>query len=518
MNKVVKDDQPCPNCPSTDAYHVYADGSGFCFSCNKPTFPKSYSPTMFKEEPLQDRGIPLGVADKFGFTQFVADDGEVIFHKYTYPTGKVKYRRCKDKHFWMEGTGVVPALGGLGLYDPGTHRAAVVVEGEVDAASAYHILNHKMANERPVYWLTSASIPNRAEVRKEIYNELSKYEEVILAFEDDEAGKKAKETLAGILPNKVYIAPLTIHKDANEYLTNGKADDFKRAVNNRSRYVAEFVYTGESRFREILDDPETEFYIPTPFTKLNERIRGLPLGHVVLVAGPEGLGKTELLRSFEYKVVSEAPDYPIGICHFEEPKKTVLRGLACYQTLENFRDPDNPKSTDDTISALDGYMDRINLVDFYKIKEEMNVPAFLSKLDYLHKVCGVRYFFFDPINQLRPEGQDETLVKFLDGIAMGAAKFAVENNCCIVWSAHVNDDGETRDSRMIGKACSIRIDIERDKMSENEIAKNTTHFYVSKNRPYSNTGNGGVGVFDPDTFTIADGFVETTEQKKEFPF
>jgi len=513
MNKVLKDDQPCPKCPSTDAYHLYEDGSGWCFSCNRGTFPKDYHPKLFTEAPLSDRGIPSKIGEKFAFSQFADKEGNVIFHAYHYPGGKTKYRRCKDKHFWMEGEGKMPGLGGIGLYDPGTHRAAVVVEGEVDGASAYHILNKGQANERPVYWLTSASIPQRAEVRKEIYDELSKYEEVILAFENDEAGKKAKETLASLLPNKVYVAPLTIHKDANEYLTNGKADEFKRAVTNRSRYVAEFVYTGEARFREILDDPETEFYIPTPFSKLNERIRGLPLGHVVLVAGPEGLGKTELLRSFEYEVLTKAKDYPIAVVHFEEPKKTVLKGLACYQAMENFRDPDNPRDTDSTLRALDGFLDNLYLVDFYKIKEEMNVAAFLSKLDYLHNVCGVRYFFFDPINQLRPENQDETLVKFLDGIAMGAAKFAVENNCCIVWSAHVNDEGETRDSRMIGKACSIRIDIDRDKMAVDETAKNTTAFYVSKNRPYSNTGHGGFAYFDPSTFTLSDQTFEANEGK-----
>lgn len=31
--------EPCPNCPSSDAYWVYPDGHGYCFSCKTPTFP-----------------------------------------------------------------------------------------------------------------------------------------------------------------------------------------------------------------------------------------------------------------------------------------------------------------------------------------------------------------------------------------------------------------------------------------------------------------------------------------------
>lgn len=31
--------EACPNCPSSDAYWVYPDGHGYCFSCKTPTFP-----------------------------------------------------------------------------------------------------------------------------------------------------------------------------------------------------------------------------------------------------------------------------------------------------------------------------------------------------------------------------------------------------------------------------------------------------------------------------------------------
>lgn len=33
--------EACPNCPSSDAYWVYPDGHGYCFSCKTPTFPST---------------------------------------------------------------------------------------------------------------------------------------------------------------------------------------------------------------------------------------------------------------------------------------------------------------------------------------------------------------------------------------------------------------------------------------------------------------------------------------------
>jgi hypothetical protein len=58
---------------------------------------------------------------------------------------------------------------------------------------------------------------------------------------------------------------------------------------------------------------------------------------------------------------------------------------------------------------------------------------------------------------------------------------------------------------MISKACSVRINIERDLLSDSDARRNTTVISVSKNRPFATTGKAGVAVFDTKTFTMQQG-------------
>lgn len=47
---VILANQPCPNCPSSDAYMLYSDGHGFCFSCQTYTKPEDDPEKSVKEE------------------------------------------------------------------------------------------------------------------------------------------------------------------------------------------------------------------------------------------------------------------------------------------------------------------------------------------------------------------------------------------------------------------------------------------------------------------------------------
>ena len=56
----MKQHQPCPqkDCDSSDAYTLYDDGHGWCFSCDKGTFPKRIKPADFERKIVDGfRGI-----------------------------------------------------------------------------------------------------------------------------------------------------------------------------------------------------------------------------------------------------------------------------------------------------------------------------------------------------------------------------------------------------------------------------------------------------------------------------
>jgi len=222
---------------------------------------------------------------------------------------------------------------------------------------------------------------------------------------------------------------------------------------------------------------------------------------VTLITGTEGLGKTEILRAFEVEALKQG--IPIGVLHLEETKDTLYRGLACYPLEKNTRDPDEPVDVDEVVGALKKLTNNFENLFVFEFKKDPDVNDVMEQINYLVHVCGCRYIFIDPVNQFDPIDEKTTKVQFLDSLSKKMEKYVVNNPCGLVWTAHINDEGGTRDSRMIGKACSVRIKIERDLMSDNDTERNTTRLYVSKNRPFTKTGAAGGLFFDEATFTIS---------------
>lgn len=499
---LVEAKQPCPfeGCHSSDAYHVYEDGD-WCYSCGRGSS---------KQKSIKDcvsvtttfRKVEDAVGLSLGFESLAtkSDVKDVLYRKYVYPEG-IKYRNVKAKKFWSEGT--IPALGGTWLYNAGSSRTVCIVEGEEDAAA------FKTACDLPVVWLTSAAI--KTSERKEIYDYLEKFSKIVLCFENDEAGKKAKQVLGTMLGGKVYEASLTKYKDASDYVQNDAQQDLFYAVLNAKVFTADFVFNSDSDFEDILNDETTNAVIPTPFSKLNKLMPGLPLGHIVLLTGMEGLGKTEILRSFEYHQAKNYPQYPLSVTHHEESKKDTLKGFGSYHMGINTKDPENKITNEQVLGSLKEINSNNNLF-ITDIGEGNDVGDIMDRFKYLVTVLGVKVIYVDPINQFTPPDHGEANVtKFLDNLAQRMGKFVVEHQVCCVWTAHVNDEGKTRDSRMISKAASIRIDITRDLMAEEEEVRNTTTLSVTKNRPFAKTGVATSLLFDTKSFTLI-------EQDKELPF
>src|SRR5260370_37394448 len=88
----------------------------------------------------------------------------------------------------------------------------------------------------------------------------------------------------------------------------------------------------------------------------------------------------------------------------------------------------------------------------------------------------------------------------LDEISTRLEMMVKELDFVLIVVSHVNDFGQTRSSRAIGKVSDIRIDLSRD------LAQGSTETYVtvSKNRYCGKTGSAGILTFDPGTYTLSE--------------
>ena len=485
----------CPYCPAHGCYSEWANGGYYCHSCKIKSKGGTMTEADIEEEAYQNiRGISESVCETYKVTVGLDSLGKPVRHTYPYPH-KDKYRWLPKDFSHNKGFSN-DHLFGMDKFNASSGRTITVVEGELDALSAYQMLGCKW----PVVSLPNASLSKA--LLENCHSYLNSFASIAVCTDNDAAGIAVANKLSRTFPGKVYKVSLTKHKDANAFLQAGDQKDFMFAWVNRERYVPSDIFNTKTQFRKILDDEETNTYIPTPITDFNDLCKGLMQGHLTVLTGPEGQGKTEVMRMLEADILMNHTDIPIAMLHMEESKKTCLLSLASYVLKTNLRDPDHTVPKDRVQEAVDSLSDAGNMY-FFELGIDEDPLTILEKVRFLTEVYGCKYIFIDPIQQLSyGKTKDSTEEQMLSQISVQLERLATEFNVGIVVTSHVNDDGQTRSSRMIGKSASVRIDIKRDHMNPDPDVRNRTVLSVSKNRPIGPTGYAGTLVFDPETFIL----------------
>ena len=242
----VKYHQPCPLCSSSDAASINDDGSAYCFSCDarinnyqeliggsvkdnikefKVHKNNSVNDIEGSFAALTDRGISLDTAKKYNVKSISNSNGEIVRHFYPYYIASeiTSYKiRGVDKHFTWRGNSQ-----GTGLFGESIFKASgkfiTLVEGECDAMAAYELLGSKW----PVVSLKSGAAGAVRDIKKSI-EFLEKFDNIIIYFDNDKAGRDAAKKVARLLtPGKAKILSLPDDfKDANEMLKAARIQSY----------------------------------------------------------------------------------------------------------------------------------------------------------------------------------------------------------------------------------------------------------------------------------------------------
>ena len=175
--------------------------------------------------------------------------------------------RTKDKKFSIVGDAKAMTLFGSHLWSNG--KKIVVTEGEIDAMSVSQVQNNK--------WPT-VSVPNGAQSAKKAiiknYDYLTKFDEIILMFDDDKAGRNAALECAEVLPvGRVKLASCAPYKDANDALLAGDAQSVIQAIFQARDYRPDGIVTAVD-VRSSIGVSEAVSEIIYPYTRLNEITKG----------------------------------------------------------------------------------------------------------------------------------------------------------------------------------------------------------------------------------------------------
>ena len=507
-SKPIKTHQPCPMCDSSDAFTLYDDGHGYCFSCEK-----TYKPKLETHEAMEKddktyvynfcswRGVSAKTMERFGVsTKLDPDTKQPVEIGFIYPNGAVKIRDLrKDKAFHWKGPASQATLFGKDKFPAGSAKAITIVEGELDALSVYEMLG-----DYPVVSVRSASSAKK-DCSKEL-DYLNSFDRVYLCFDNDEPGQRAARQVAELFDfNKVYQVKITApFKDANDFLVEGKQKEFRRTWYNAKRFLPDGIVSSFKDFKELLDKEVEKDSIPYPWATLNEFTYGIRSSEVTLFTALEGIGKTEIIRAIEAHVL-ETTDANIGIIHLEETPERTLKGLAGLHLKQPVHIPGSTVSKEEIVNALremsGGKDERIHIYSHYGSSDPDDV---LGAIRFLVAACGCKYVFLDHITMIVTGLNDNDERKTLDYISTKLGMLVKELDFSLFLVSHENDQGQTRGSRNISKIADTHIRLIRDKLAASELERNTTNLVVYKNRFGARTGLATKLVFDPATFCLSE--------------
>lgn len=337
MADAVLTHQPCTACGSHDALTMYADGSSYCFSCNayfrsdkqeqrlstnlqhKGTIPV----TDMSLAPLPKRLLTEATCRKYGYYKAIVHGKPAQVACY-YDDNNVcvgQKIRFADKTFETRGK-ITERFFGQHLFQGGGKKL-VVTEGEIDALTVSQV----QGNKYPVVSIP-AGASSAAKVFRANFNWLESFEEVIVMFDMDEAGRKAVKDVSGILsPNRLKIAWLPC-KDPNECLQQNKADSIVKAVWDAKTYKPSDIILGTDLWDIVSQQDDMQSYSLPWEIDMQGMTDGLRKGELITITAGTGIGKTTFVRQVAYHLATHH-NIKVGMLMLEESVKTTANGLVC---------------------------------------------------------------------------------------------------------------------------------------------------------------------------------------------
>lgn len=540
MANLIRAHLPCKDCGSHDALSEYDDGSTYCFSCS--TYRKdNVKEVVYMDEHtvkelkldagvlptdgIPDRKLTADTCKKFG-VKVIVKAGGIAQHIYPYfdKEGKVvaqKVRTVSGKQFHCLGSMKSATLFGQNIF-PAKGSYITVTEGELDAMSVFQMQGSKY----PVVSIKDGC--NAVRNIKDNYEYLDSFDKIVLCFDGDEAGRKAVQKIAAVLPpKKVLIVKMPEDlKDASEFLKANKVEEFKNLWWKAEEYKPKDIVTMSELWNRLQEFNRSRQYLPTPWQGVNEMIYGVRPTQVVVFAAGTGQGKSLFLKTFIQHILKTS-SIRVGAFFLEEVAEDTAISLMSLEAGKNLRKPDvwRAQSQEDLRKWFDESCqgNRLDLFDGFDFDD---IDLLIEKIRYLSKARDCKVIILDHITMVA-EGSDENTTAKLNRLMSELKKIAVEEGLIILAACHLrksanatktHEEGghvsldDLKSSSSIKQLSDIVIGLERNSQDENPTKANTTILRVLKNRDFGVKGPAAAVVYDNETTRLIETSLEDAEE------
>jgi len=440
-------------------------------------------------------------------------DGDVLRFHYFDSSGILKGCKVKTKTKDFSYEGEVPGtLFGQYLF-PSTGKRVVVTEGELDAASCYEAMSGW-----PMVSLPSGAAAARKSIQRAL-PWLQGYEEIVLFFDNDDAGRKATEEAASVLPpGKCKIAHLQgDYKDASDALSANDAEAICRAIWDAKPYRPDGIVEGSSLL-ELVTTPSPPADHDYPLEGLQRKLHGIRYGELVTITAGSGIGKSSFCRDLATHLLNQGER--VGYLALEESNRRTALGLMSAAVGQNLHLGTHDRST--LTQAYQETLANWNLFLFDGFGS-YDPDLIYNRIEYLAAGLDARVIFLDHLSILL-SGLDGDERRMIDTTMTKLRSLVERTGVAMFLVSHLrrtaNDKnheegarvtlGQLRGSAAIAQLSDGVIALERDQQSTSQ--GNSTTVRVLKNR-YS----GEVGVACKLTYDLNTCKFNETEADNESP-
>lgn len=455
-----------------------------------------------RSDALTARGIDKDVAEHFGIKVEYNHNREQV--KYYYPervNGDIVAYGVRElpKTFYNTGEklkGQKVELGGQYLCKG--NKRLLICEGRDDALAAYQMLKRKYPQAHPnVVWNSGTSTKRIADNMDFVLG----YDEVIVCFDPDEAGKEGASKAAKLIGPKAKVAKTEL--DINDMLLKGKQADFIQAFYNAKMEMPDGILSVEDVYEDAIKMPEWGRKWPWP--SLDHLTYGRRDGEGIYVGAAVKAGKTEWLSQMVDYII-EIESLPVFMFKFEQSGDQTVKAIAGKKAHKNFNKPDGNFTQEQLIQNVDYLKGKVFMFD--ASYSDVGVSNMWDRMKPVIRhavmVLGVKDVFIDPITQLTdgltPSDTETELRRFSNELAGMAKDLGFFYYCfCHLKEpppqSKSHEEGgrvkvaQFRGSRAMAEKTKLMLGIERNQQADDLTERNTSTFRLLLNSGFGRTGS-----------------------------
>jgi archaellum biogenesis ATPase FlaH len=475
------------------------------------------------------RGIKDEYLKFFGHLTKKDENGKVISRHYpeTNTKGKLAGYKCrnhpKDFRYGNVGsTGGKNQLSGQIKYK-GHNKYILIVGGEEDKVAAYQMLEDNRSGKPNIaqVHVVSPTCGENSAVKQIAaqYSFFDMYDNIIIGMDNDDAGKKAAEAIAAVLPKEKVKIAVWSGKDPNKMLEDGQNQAFCRDFYSAKPLIVSGIKESTSSMDSVREElMRPRIPLPPEWNEIQKAMKGgIRQGSIVNIIGDTSVGKSTHVNGLNYFWMFNAPQ-KVGVVSLEmtEGQYTIdllsihleknLLWLGDGEIVLEYLDRPDVKALYDDLLVDQYGQPRYAILD----ERDGDLKLLERQIEKLIHQHGCKIIVIDVLTDILRGANGD-----MQEDHMRWQKQIVKTGVTIVNILHtrkpVNSDGTWRKateydafgSSTFVQSAAYNIVISRDKMNPDPIIRNLTHVYMPKARG-GETGEIMQLIYDVETRSVMD--------------